>query len=312
MLIRTVYRWSCMNEAQRLSGKRERMSMEDGRKLRNAEPLRILNLVEDTAGARSCEHEHGLSFYIETKKHKLLMDCGATDMFLRNAQALGVDLTQVDTVILSHGHYDHGGGILPFAALNPAARIYLRTTAGEAYYHLTSSGEKYIGIDPAVLCLKQCVMVEGDLKIDDELYLFTNIAGRKYPAKSNEKLKKKADGQWLQDTFDHEQCLAVTCGEKRILMSGCAHSGIVNILDRYRTLFHDDPDVAVSGFHLIQREPYSEEEEETIRRMARKLAEKKTIFYTGHCTGQAAYELMKESMGDRLRLMHSGEEIAVP
>ena len=80
--------------------------------------------MEDTDGGNGCVYEHGLSFYIETKKHKLLLDTGASDATLKNAEKLGIDLTQVDTVILSHGHYDHSGGIMAFAKLNPTAKIY--------------------------------------------------------------------------------------------------------------------------------------------------------------------------------------------
>ena len=73
--------------------------------------MRIINLMENTKGAEGCVWEHGLSFYIETKKHKLLADTGASEAFLKNAVVLGIDLRRVDTVILSHGHYDHGGGL---------------------------------------------------------------------------------------------------------------------------------------------------------------------------------------------------------
>lgn len=90
--------------------------------------MKIINLVENTKKGE-CLNEHGLSFYVETKKHKLLIDTGASDMFIQNAECLGVDLTQIDTVILSHGHYDHSGGLLPFAKLNPSAKIYLKDTA---------------------------------------------------------------------------------------------------------------------------------------------------------------------------------------
>ena len=73
--------------------------------------MKIINLIENTPGIPNCGYEHGLSFYIETKNHRLLVDSGATDLFLWNAKTLGIDLTKVDTMILSHGHYDHGGGI---------------------------------------------------------------------------------------------------------------------------------------------------------------------------------------------------------
>lgn len=76
--------------------------------------MRIITLIENTPGAPGCVHEHGLCLYIETARHTLLMDTGATGAFADNAATLGLDLTRVDTVVLSHGHYDHAGG--PFAA----------------------------------------------------------------------------------------------------------------------------------------------------------------------------------------------------
>ena len=94
--------------------------------------MRIINLIENTEGKAGCAAAHGLSFYIETAKHKLLVDLGPSAETLTNAETLGVDLKQIDTVILSHGHYDHSGGILPFAALNPTAAIYLQKTATAA------------------------------------------------------------------------------------------------------------------------------------------------------------------------------------
>lgn len=271
--------------------------------------MKIINLVENTPGAPGCGYEHGLSFYIETKKHRLLIDSGATDLFLHNAEVLGIDLREVDTMILSHGHYDHAGGILSFSEVNPSAGIYLRASAGEDYYHLKTGGEKYIGIDKEILGLRQCRFVQGDLEIDDELYLYTDITGRKYPARGNRSLKRKVNGEFLQDTFDHEQCLVITQDDQKILLSGCAHSGIINILDRYQEIFHSEPDIAISGFHLMQDEPYTIEEIQNIKDMARALCRMKTIFYTGHCTGGEAAKIMKEIMGDQLRMIHSGETL---
>ena len=90
--------------------------------------MRILNLVENEEGVPDCEAAHGLSFYVETQNHKLLFDTSPSDVVLRNAERLGVDLTAVDTVILSHGHYDHSGGIMAFTSFNPNAKIYLQHT----------------------------------------------------------------------------------------------------------------------------------------------------------------------------------------
>lgn len=269
--------------------------------------MKIINLVEDTAGNNTCEHEHGLSFYIETKQHKLLVDSGATDMFIRNAKQLGVDLEQVDTLILSHGHYDHSGGILPFTKLNEKATIYAQSLVDKEYYNLTDNKEKYIGIDKRIVQLPQFAPVDGNLKIDEELFLFSGIIGRKYPSKGNLKLKRKEGEQFVQDTFDHEQCLVITEGDKHILLSGCAHNGIVNILERYKQLFHAEPDIVISGFHLMQKEPYTEEGISNIRKLSVDLKNTNSMFYTGHCTGEEAYKIMKEIMGDQLQWIHSGE-----
>ena len=87
--------------------------------------MKIITLVENTVGNESCIAEHGLSVYIETEKHRLLLDTGQTDAVVTNAETLGIDLTAVDTVILSHGHYDHSGGILPFSEFNHTAQIIM-------------------------------------------------------------------------------------------------------------------------------------------------------------------------------------------
>ncbi len=148
--------------------------------------MKIITLVEDTKGVDGCGYEHGLSLYIETQNHKLLMDCGTTDMFLKNAEVLGIDISQVDSVFLSHGHYDHSGGIIPFTKCNSKAKIYLQKTAGEDYYHLTEEIEKYAGIDKKILELPQSVLLEGDKKIDEELFVYSNISGERCLPKGNQ------------------------------------------------------------------------------------------------------------------------------
>lgn len=271
--------------------------------------MKIINLVEDTQGENSCEHEHGLSFYVETEKHKLLVDSGATDMFLRNAELLNIDLRQIDTVILSHGHYDHAGGLTAFSKINPIAPIYLKASAGDDYYHLAENKERYIGIDKSILDFSQTILVHGDRRIDEELFPYSHITGRRYPAKGNFQLKRRVNGGFVQDTFEHEQCLVITQGNRKVLMFGCAHNGILNILDRYLEIYHSYPDIVVSGFHMMTKSPYSEEEISNIRKTAIELMHTGAIFYTGHCTGQAAYDIMKDIMGERLQLIHSGAEL---
>lgn len=267
--------------------------------------MEIYVLIEDTPGNPACHHGHGLSLYVKTQKHRLLMDTGADGRFVENAAVLGIDLTGVDTVILSHGHYDHAGGIMQFAQMNPDAGIYMQHNVGGEYYH----GEKYIGIDKEILSLPQARLLDGDFRIDEELSLFTHITGRRSFPKSNLVLQEHSCGRAVQDGFSHEQCLVIRSEGKQVLLSGCAHNGILNILDRYRELYGSSPDLVVSGFHMMKKEAYTPEEIAVIEETAEELARMDTVFYSGHCTGQKAFDLMKPVMGDKLRPMHSGIRI---
>ena len=297
--------------------------------------MRIINLVENTEGTSGCGVEHGLCFYIETEKHKLLMDTGQTDLLLENAEKLGIDLTQVDTVVLSHGHYDHGGGILPFAKINPTAKIYVPEAAFGEYYSMDKAGEPhYIGLAKEIQELPQVVKVsakasleakpeakpeaseeakaaDGIYRIDDELALFSGIGSEHVIPSTNQRLKKKTEDGFVQDDFAHEQCLVISEGVKKVLLSGCAHHGILNIMDRYCELFGEEPDFVISGFHMMKKHNYSDEDINMIIDTALALRQYKTVFYTGHCTGVEPYNAMKKLMGDQLHYVHSGDEIRI-
>ena len=297
--------------------------------------MRIINLVENTEGASGCGVEHGLCFYIETEKHKLLMDTGQTGLLLENAEKLGINLTKVDTVVLSHGHYDHGGGILPFAKINPTAKIYVPEKAFGEYYSMNKDGEPhYIGLAKEIQELPQVVKVsakasleakpeakpeaseeakaaDGIYRIDDELALFSGIGSEHVIPSTNQRLKKKTEDGFVQDDFAHEQCLVISEGVKKVLLSGCAHHGILNIMDRYCELFGEEPDFVISGFHMMKKHNYSDEDINMIIDTALALRQYKTVFYTGHCTGVEPYNAMKKLMGDQLHYVHSGDEIRI-
>ena len=97
--------------------------------------MKITTLMENTACSPEFACEHGLSLYIETGKRKLLFDAGQSGAFAENAGKLGIDLRQVDAFVLSHGHYDHGGGLPRFLEVNRQAMIYVNQFAFEPHYH---------------------------------------------------------------------------------------------------------------------------------------------------------------------------------
>lgn len=278
--------------------------------------MRIVCLIEDTEGSEGkngCAAAHGLSFYVETGAHRLLVDLGPSELTLKNAEKTGTDLRDVDTVVLSHGHYDHSGGIMPFVRRNTKAKIYMQRTAVGDFYSDDgeSAGERfrYIGIDPAIADLPQTVKVDGDLRIDDELELFTvKHANHTIPFTNKSLLVRDGSG-YARDSFDHEHYLVIHDGKRHILVSGCAHKGMPNIMEAYLDRYNAAPDIAISGFHLMKKTDYSEEEKREIGEIARQLNEYPTKYFTCHCTGMKAYEIMKSVMGDKLTYVHSGDAI---
>ena len=276
--------------------------------------MRIVNLIENTEGKAGCIFAHGLSFYIEKGDRKLLMDLGPSDDTLKNAESLGIDLKSVDAVILSHGHYDHSGGILPYIDAGFNADIYMQRLAGEDYYadDGADAGEerfRYIGIDKRICDLPQVRKLDGDFAIEDGIELFT-LKNRTHSLPfTNKRLLMKAEGELVRDDFKHEHFLVLTEGEKRVLMGGCAHNGILSIMDAYREKYGKAPDVVISGFHLMKKTPYREDQIKEIEDIARELNEYPTVFYTCHCTGLEAFDIMKAVMGDKLIYVHSGDEI---
>ncbi|MDE6387421.1 MAG: MBL fold metallo-hydrolase [Lachnospiraceae bacterium] len=266
--------------------------------------MQITVLMEDTCTNPECEYEHGLSLYIEAEGYKILADTGASEKTIFNAGKLDVDLSKVDFAVLSHGHYDHSGGILAFRRINADAVIYMQRTALDDYYH----GERYIGVDKQISQLPNIKLLAGNTEIDRNISIFTGITGKKFCPKSNLGLTRRVGGEDVQDDFAHEQCLVIR-GDKTLLVSGCAHNGILNILDRYEGLYGGVPDVVISGFHMVKKTAYSEEEKEIILKTAEELRRSGAIYYTGHCTGQQAIDLMKPIMGDKLIQIQCGMRI---
>ena len=123
--------------------------------------MRIVTLMEDTACAPEFACEHGLSFYIEANSQKLLFDMGQTDLFLRNAQALGVKLDEVDAAFVSHGHYDHGGGLAAFLKVNDHAPVYVHEKAFEPHFSRKPEGIRPIGLDAALADSGRLILPTG-------------------------------------------------------------------------------------------------------------------------------------------------------
>lgn len=264
--------------------------------------MKIVVLCENSAQS-PYQSEHGLSLYIETRSHRVLFDCGQSDLFIKNANTAGIDLTKVDIVILSHGHYDHCGGVLAFHQINPQATIYIHKNAGEEYYHIEANVHKYIGIDPAIMALPNIKLCDGNMIIDEELEIVSQIAHRHALFGNYQVLKRKMENEYEVDDFTHEMVLLIH-DDIHLLCGGCAHNGILNIMESVE----QQVDVVISGFHLKKKD-YCEDDDQYIKELGYKLKKYPTVFYSGHCTGNYAYRILKEILQDQLEAIHSGKVI---
>ena len=269
--------------------------------------------MENTACDAGLCAAHGLSLYIETPKHKILFDMGPDDGFIGNAEKLGVDLSAVDVAVLSHGHYDHGGGLRAFSEVNSRADILIHTDAFGNFYAVRPGKEPaYIGLDPELWELESRVIPTADfVKLDDELTLFSDEP-EVFPAlAASAKLHVETPEGLRPDPFTHEQNLLVTAWGKSVLFAGCAHRGIVNILAGARERLGRLPDAVFGGFHFFELDPADPESGRLIEETGRALLEGDTVYYTGHCTGDYAYEKLRAILGDRLRPMTGGSIVEI-
>lgn len=271
--------------------------------------MRILTLVENTSISSKYGSKHGLSFYIETANHKMLFDLGPNSLFVKNADKLGVDLSGIDTVIISHGHYDHGGGLSEFFKHNQRASVYIRESAFEPHYSKVLGLPHAIGLDTGLMDEERIVFTKEQMKIDDELFLFSGVESLLYRSKSNDALMKMENEHMVLDDFVHEQNVIIREGDKQVLICGCAHAGIVNIQNKAEELTDASIDAVLGGFHLYNPSLKKSESNETIDAIADVLEKKGALYYTGHCTGMKAFERMKKKLGDRLHYAATGTEM---
>ena len=247
--------------------------------------------------------EHGLSVLVESRGPRLLLDAGATDVFIQNAQTLGIDLRSVDYLFLSHGHADHTGGVRHFLEVNDRARIILSgQMVGRQFYsmrnymHRITAHLPLDGVGERLMLVEMGKDENRQVEVADGIGVVSHISHRHPLPLANSLLFVMNDqGQLVRDDFRHEMAIWVD----GLLFTGCAHSGLLNILEACPWPFH----TVVGGFHLLDaRADERYEEPADLEAVARKLAADypNATLYTSHCTGDLAFATMQRVMGSQL------------
>ncbi len=270
----------------------------------------IKTLAENTSISRNFDNEHGLSLYIETGTSKILFDVGASGLFLENAEKLGVSVADIDFLVISHGHYDHGGGLGIFLQKNSTADVFIHEQAFGGHYAQRANNDlEYIGLDRDLRRNSQIVFTSDNFIISEKIQLYSDVDKKELEPSLNSNLFIKRDGQVVNDIFIHEQNIIIDEGDNMFLLTGCAHNGIINIVEHFYKLRGSMPDYIVGGFHLSGRS--GDETPDVIDRIGRYLADTKAKCYTCHCTGIGPYNRLKAIMGDNIEYLSAGSKISI-
>ena len=253
-------------------------------------------LVENHARDEGLASEHGLSLWIETPGGTILFDTGGSDAFARNARTLGIDLARADLIVLSHGHYDHVGGLR--TALDACdAPVLVGRGLTIPKFAESDGGLRGIGMDRETVAAagERLQVIDSRREILPGVEVLPAAPLESAPPSDNARLLRQDDGAAERDPFEEELSLLIHARKGPVLVTGCSHRGIANIHRSAQT-----PVAAiVGGLHLMH------ESEETIRTVAREISEAQE-FWIGHCTGEPGLLLIEEELPGRLHGIPAG------
>ncbi|GAB1416529.1 MBL fold metallo-hydrolase [Paludibacter sp.] len=271
--------------------------------------MRLAILSDNNSACDQFESEHGLSIYLEQDALKYLFDTGASSLFIRNAETLGINLSEVDYLFISHAHNDHIGGLIDFLNINSKAKIILSKNALNRKLFSKRTGLREIGNDINPETFKEKIIYIGDMPLDTENFVVTHIETNKYSMpKGNSTLFKGSIDKLESDDFDHE--IVVATGQKNLFVyTGCAHHGLLNALESIDRLSSKPIDIIAGGFHLLEGENFEKKEEieDIIIELQNKYQKAKVL--SGNCTGINALEMFKEKLQNKFTSFYTGFEM---
>ncbi|MBQ6401670.1 MAG: MBL fold metallo-hydrolase [Firmicutes bacterium] len=266
-------------------------------------------LIENKTYHEGILAEHGLSIYIETEERKILFDAGASDAFSLNADRMGIDLSQVDLAVVSHGHSDHTEGFPLFSRINSAAPIYMHKNAFRLSHGFSDGKieEEMSGIrwnDEVKRAMEDRIhFTDGPCWITDNIVISGTIPYAEGFVPSEKFYYYNLDGHPVEDDMSHEQCLVIREEEGLCVFSGCSHRGVISALNAAKELFPGEQvAVLVAGMHLYVAD------NQTRAALIEELAGADIgRVLPVHCTGMEATCEIKARLRDRCVIAGAGD-----
>ncbi|HUT14658.1 MAG TPA: MBL fold metallo-hydrolase [Anaerolineae bacterium] len=262
--------------------------------------IRITCLVDNSAQRSSgFWAEHGLSFLIETKDGRVLFDAGQSRaVLMHNLQVFGIDPASIDALALSHGHYDHMGG-LP-AVLRHISRLSLYANSDLFRERFTRQGAVMKRIGPSMRGKElaqyaDCHLSDSPQEILPGLFTTGEVVSRSEPEGRSGRHVVREGAAWIADPYRDDMSLVLTAGQGLVLVCGCCHAGLLNTLQHVRATFEGRVVAVLGGLHLAQAS--AEQLDHTTDELHHHGVQQ---LYPNHCTGERAYTALANAFGDRV------------
>lgn len=264
--------------------------------------MKIVTLIENLVYQQGLVAEHGLSIYIETENKKILFDTGQTGLFIQNAQKLGIAIEDIDSLVLSHGHYDHTGGLYPFLEKNSKAKVFAKKDIFTPKYH---GSNHFIGtLRNETLLKDRLVYVDTVTEIVETVFIMPEITLYNPTDTHFKGMYRKVENELVSDEFEDELFLVLKQNEQINIVTACSHRGITNICTTATEHFMLPIDLILGGFHTknCTVEQYSQ-----ITNYFRQL--QPCSIGACHCTGVEKYAGLTHDLDLKVFYNFAGHEI---